>query len=503
MITNVTSERGLAPGLERWLMAGAGGGAPCQRKIETSISWVFLYPDRALKLKRPVDFGFLDFTTPDRRRWAAERELAFNRTTAPDIYRAVRAIVRAGDGFGFDGPGEAVDWALEMRRFDERAVLSEQPDVVQGQFAEDLGRQVARAHAAAPRGREGGGTTGLRKTVDSNARQLRALAAMFGAGQVETLIAAQARELARLRERLDRRLGQGFVRRCHGDLHLGNILLEHGRAVLFDCIEFSDAMSEIDVLYDLAFLLMDLAFRGRTEGANRVLNGWCDEAARSFGPGVWRGLAALGLFQSVRATVRAHVLGHSGDAAGAARYFEAAGMHLRSGGARVVAVGGLSGSGKSTFARALAPLLGPAPGAVVLRSDEIRKRLMGRAPLEPLPPEAYGREASRRVYAAMLRAARACLEAGWPVVLDAAHLDPAERGRAERLAGRLGAPFQGVWLEAPAPVLRARLARRAGDASDADGRVLDGQLGRDVGPISWTRLQPEDMAAAARAVAAD
>ena len=472
--------------LERWLRDGAGDGHRCERLIETPISWVFLYADRALKLKKPVDFGFLDFTSLDKRRWAAERELEFNRATAPDLYRAVHAVVRRpGGALALGGDGEIVEWALEMARFDETAVLAEQPGVVAGDFAEALGRQIARMHLGAPAGRRGGGAAGLRYVADSNASHLRHLSDRLGSQAVERLIAdTEAAILARA-GLLDERAGQGLARCCHGDLHLGNIVLREGRPVPFDCIEFNDALSEIDVLYDLAFLLMDLGFRGQAEGANRVLNGWLDQAARGFS-GLWSGLACLGLFQSVRAGVRAHVSGHAGDFATARRYLAAAQAHLEAPAPRLTAVGGLSGSGKSTFARALAPSMAPPPGAVVLRSDEIRKRLWRRSPTEQLPPDAYTKEMSARVYAEMLKAARACLAAGWPVILDAVFLRQSERTAAEALAARARVGFEGVWLQADPDVMRARVATRRGDASDADVQVLELQLSQHPGEIAWT-----------------
>jgi predicted kinase len=277
------------------------------------------------------------------------------------------------------------------------------------------------------------------------------------------------------------------VRRCHGDLHLGNILEEHGRAIPFDCIEFNDTLSTIDVLYDIAFLLMDLSFRGQAGGANRVLNGYLDQAARGFGEAVLEGLAVLPLFMSVRASVRAHVNAHNGDAKAARAYVEAAIRHLSWPEPELHAVGGLSGSGKSTFARKLAPALGAPPGAVVLRSDEARKRLWGRTPTEPLPPDAYAEGQSERVYGALMREAGLVLKAGRSVILDAVFLKPAERELAEEAARDAGVPFDGFWLEVPPEVMRQRLADRTGDASDADMEVLERQLQRDPGAIGWKR----------------
>ena len=485
----------LDPGIEAWLRDGASWGDACEQVIETSISWVFLYPSRVLKLKKPVDMGFLDFTTPEKRRWAVLRELAFNRSAAPDIYRAVHWISGDPDGsLSLDGPGKPLDWAVEMRRFPESAVLRGHPETVRDGFAETLGRIIARRHADAEPGVVGGGSVGLGYVIGSNAEQLRALAEVLGPDQIEPLIAETDLAAARLAALLDRRLTAGFVRCCHGDLHLGNILMENGQAVLFDCIDFNDALREIDVLYDLAFLLMDLNFRDVRDGANRVLNGWLDEAARQFGEGVWEGLAALSLFTAMRATIRAHVCGHEGDAATARRYLASARRSLAPTPCALIAIGGVSGSGKTTVARALAPRLSGPTGAVVLRSDEIRKRLWGRRSTEALPPDAYTPEAGDRVYAAMFQSARQCLAAGCTVIIDAAFLAAETRAEIEALTVDAGAPFHGAWLNASADVLRRRVDSRENDASDADATVLESQLRRDPGPVAWRRFNSDDAA---------
>jgi aminoglycoside phosphotransferase family enzyme/predicted kinase len=476
-----------------WLRAGA------EREIETSCAWVFLLPDKALKLKKPVDFGFLDFTTLEKRHWALERELRFNRTTAPDIYRDLVPISRAPDGtLRLGSGGEVVEWALEMRRFDPDGVLSAHPERVDAGLAEALGRTVARFHAAAQVRPDGGGVKALGYTIRSNAEQLRRLADRFGAEEVERLIAATDAAFERAAPLLERRRAEGFARRCHGDLHLANILLEDGIPRLFDCIEFNDRLSEIDVFYDLAFLLMDLGFRGNGAGANRALNAYLDEAARAFPSCLWDGLAALPLMLSARATVRAHVSTHQGEPIAGADYLAAAARHLAPPPPRLLAVGGLSGSGKTTLARKVAPRLGAAPGAVVLRSDEIRKRLAGVGPLERLAKDAYTPAMSERVYGEMLALARRVLAAGHSAILDAVFLRPDERRAAETLARDLSAPFEGIWLSGAPPMLTARLAARTGDASDADAQVLREQLRRDPGPMDWVVVDAGDPAAAAQ-----
>jgi aminoglycoside phosphotransferase family enzyme/predicted kinase len=466
-----------------WLRAKA------DRVIETHIAAVFLIGARAYKLKKAVDLGFLDFSTRDKRMWAIRRELAFNRPMAPDIYLEVAEVVRRPDGqLAMGEPGEPLECVLVMRRFDPEAVLSNAPGRVQGDFAEALGRQVAALHAAADI--RPGRAEAMAYVIGSNAQHLRRLAPVLGAERVEALLAATDAEFERRRALLDARGAAGQLRRCHGDLHLGNILEEDCRAVLFDCIEFNDALSEIDVLYDIAFLLMDLCFRGQLGGANRVLNGYLDEAGRSFGEAMLEGLGVLPFFMSVRASVRAHVCAHNGDPEAARAYLEAALRHLAWPRPELRAVGGLSGSGKSTFARKIAPGLGAPPGAVILRSDEVRKRLWGRRPGEPLPPEAYAEDQSERVYATLMREARLILQAERPVILDAVFLKPAERSAAEGAARAAGVAFQGDWLEVLADVMRRRLSARAGDASDADVRVLEQQLRRDPGAVGWKRTSP-------------
>jgi aminoglycoside phosphotransferase family enzyme/predicted kinase len=466
----------------RWLTARTG------KPIETAISRVFLGDGVAYKLKRHVSLGYVEFGTPERRYWALERELSFNARTC-DIYRRLVPITRTADGgLEWNGPGEVVDYALEMRRFDEAGVLARSPGAIDGAMAEALGRTIAGFHKAAPL-KPQGGLTALSFTVGSNAQLLRELAPDLGREAVEELIARTEAELERQAPLLAHRSATGFARQCHGDLHLGNILVEDGRPVLFDCIEFNDLLSDLDVQYDLAFLLMDLDFRGRRDAAVRVHSAYLDEAARSFPPELWAGCAALPLMLSVRAGVRAHVMAHSADLDTARRYVQAGIAHLSPPPPRLVAVGGLSGSGKSTFGRAVAGLIGASPGAVVLRTDEIRKRLLNIPPTQHLGREHYTPAAQGAVYDAMLADARSLLDAGRSVVLDSAFLNPDLRDRVERLARDAGVPFDGIWLDVPPEVLEQRVAARTGDASDANVDVLRDQLARTAGMrVDWTHV---------------
>lgn len=474
-----------------WLRARA------EAVIETHAAWVFLVGPNAYKLKKAVNLGYLDFSTPAKREEAIRRELALNKPNAPDIYVSVQHVTREADGSKMlAGRGAPLEAVLRMRRFDPKAVLSSRPEAVKGGFADHLGRTVARFHAGAEVTSAGGGSAMMRFVLDSNAAHLRRLDALKGEA-AERLIARTDEVFSAVTHLLEARRAAGFVRRCHGDLHLGNIVVLDGQPVLFDCIEFSDALATIDVLYDLAFLLMDLTFQDQAPGAVRVLNGYLDQAARDAGDAVYPGLAALPLFLSVRACVRAHVSAQMDDAEKARAYLASALGHLDPPPPALLAIGGVSGTGKSTAARAVAPGVGPAPGAVILRSDEIRKRLWNVGPTDRLPPEAYAEGQSERVYGQMLEEAALALKAGRGVILDAVFLKAEEREAAQALAAGLNIAFTGVWLEAPEAVLAERIADRAGDASDADAAVMRRQLAQGAGDIAWNRVDAAGDAAAA------
>jgi len=474
--------------------------AQSERTIETACARVFLAGEVAWKLKRNVDLGYVDFSTREKRKWALDRELAFNRTAAPDIYRRVRSITREADGgLAWDGGGKTLEYALEMRRFDDGAVLSADPGVIDGEMADALGRTIAGYHAAAAL-RPEGGLSALEWTINSNAGLIREHGPTLGAERVEILVERTFAELERQRPLLAARTAGGFSRRCHGDLHLANILIENGAPVLFDCIEFNDLLSDLDVFYDLAFLLMDLDFRGRRDAGVGVQSAYLDEAARSFPETLWSGMAAMPLMLSVRAAVRTHVATHAGDLALAKAYLDAAIAHLSPPPPVLAAVGGFSGTGKTTFARAIAAGLGPSPGAVVLRTDEARKRIAGAGPVDRLDRSVYTPEFYERVYDLVLTTAGALLKAGRGVVLDATFTQPQLRARAERLAADCGADFRGAWLTAPQAVLEARVASRVGDASDATLEVLHDQIARYGGDtVDWPTVDatlPTDQAAA-------
>lgn len=473
-------------------------GLPVER-IETHISLIFLVGDRAVKLKRAVTYSYLDFATVEQREAACRAELALNRRTAPELYLGLRKIARCDDGrLCFDGDRPAVDWVVEMRRFDRAGLFDRLAEThrLTPLLMRDLADRIVAFHAAAEVSRAHGGSAALAAIIADNDANLRQAGAFFDAGDIAALREASQAALTGVAELLDRRREQGRVRRCHGDLHLGNICLADGRPTLFDAIEFSAALATIDVVYDVAFLLMDLIHRDLRDLANLVCNRYLDRS------GDGAALAALPLFLSLRAAIRAHVTAaalarQSGPAGGAAAgslaetaraYFALAGRLLERAPPRLVALGGLSGSGKSTLAQGLAPGFLPEPGARILRSDVVRKLLAGVPPETRLPPSAYDRSSNLRVYQALAAAAAAALAAGYSVIVDAAFLRAEERVAIKAVADATGVPFAGLWLEVPADRLAARIKGRRGDASDADLAVLEAQLGYDLGLIGWRRI---------------
>ncbi|HEV2300753.1 MAG TPA: AAA family ATPase [Stellaceae bacterium] len=500
--------------------ASYGGRVERVERIETHISLVFLAGPCAYKLKRAVRYPYLDFTTAARRRAACEAELALNRRTAPAIYREVRGLVRRQGGrIAFGGGDAAIDWVVVMTRFEQSLLFDAlaRAGRLTAPLIDALADHIARFHEAAERRPQFGGAAALAAVAEENHQCLSAAeGAGFDRRQVAAVGDRTRATLARLAPLLDRRRDAGKVRRVHGDLHLRNICLFEGRPTLFDCIEFSEPLASIDVLYDLAFLLMDLEHCGLAGFANRVLNRYFD-VFEPAADGEEEGLAALPLYLSLRAVIRAHVTastlahaeaaGRAAAAAEARQYLDLAGRLLDPASPRLVALGGPSGSGKTTLALALAPGLGARPGARVLRSDVVRKTLAGLAPEERLPASAYTEEASRRVYAALCGKAAAALAAGHSVILDAVALLPEERAQFAEVARRAAAPFTGIWLEAPAETMAARIRARHADASDATEAVLALQLAQDPGPIDWPVLDAgagaEATLAAARHILGD
>lgn len=469
-------------------------------RVDTHISAVFLAGDHAYKLKRAVKLPYLDFSTLSLRKKFCEAEVATNKRTAPQIYERVAALTREADGsIAFDGTGAALDYVVVMRRFDEAGTFDRLAGrgALTPELMSALADAIAKFHAAAERRTDFGGASAMGVLLDLNETNFERHGAILDRKQAMRLCALSWGELTGLAKLLDKRRAQGFVRHCHGDLHLRNICLYDGAPLLFDAIEFSESIACIDVLYDLAFLLMDLEHRELRTLGNIVFNRYLDDSTQDAGE--LSGLAALPLFLSIRAGVRAHVgaeaAARQAEAKARARgedearsYLDLAARLMQGAPPRLVAVGGLSGTGKSTLARALAPEIGAAPGALILRSDILRKRLWGCGEFERLPEEAYGADMTARVYATIEAYAGTALEARHAVIADAVYGRPEQRQALEEVAEKAGAAFTGLWLEAPRSELERRIETRERDASDATVAVLRAQLARPVGPLTWRRL---------------
>ncbi len=522
------------------------GGNPVSR-IDTHAAIVFLAGDKAYKLKREVRFPFLDYSTIDKRKVMCEREVERNRRFAPDIYLGVLAITRESNGaLDFRGKGQPVDWVVEMRRFDDAARLDlvVEKHGIDDALADALAETMAKAHARSQARDASVWIADLAQYIEQNDKAFRAEERYFPYHRARELTLCARQNHTRIADLLNARGRQGKVRLGHGDAHLGNIALIEGRPVLFDAIEFDDTIATGDVLYDLAFLLMDLweGASGRAQIAfsiailnfpptppiqsifrqneavltTRICLNILNLAAFSYQESdaafvisALDALAALPFFLMMRAAIRAKVIAaaiprqpppeRDKAAAAVARYFEWAENFLEPALPRIVAIGGLSGTGKSTQARLAAPSLGIAPGAVILRTDTIRKRLYGIAETERAPSAAYDPQAHDRVYAALLDAADHALAAGHSVIVDAVFAKPEEREAVEDVARRVETRFDGIWLDAPLETKIARVERREHDVSDADTQVVALQQTYDLGRLSWKRIDaasPIDVVAA-------
>lgn len=482
-----------------------GAGNAAVDRIDTHVSTVFLVDERAYKLKRAVVFPYLDFSTAERRRHACQAEVRINRRTAPDIYKGVAAVVRMPGGglklvseieASSDATGTPVDWVVAMTRFDEDTLFDRLAATGKlDRFAmEDVADAIARFHAAAEIRPEGGGASLIASVIESNAGCFAEPATSFlGADRVASITAESRRALAEAAETLDARRRDGQVRHCHGDLHLRNIFLFNGQATLFDGIEFNPEFANIDVLYDLAFLVMDLDHRDLRRFASIVLNRYLDATGDA------AGLAAMPLFMAVRAAIRSHVVAFAAaeqtesEAADLARkeardYLDRALAYLDRSQPRLVAIGGLSGTGKSRLARDMAPHFNTAAGARIVRTDSTRKRVAGVPLATRLGSGGYEPEMTEKTYEAVFDECRAVLAAGQPVIADAVFAAPSERAAIEKLAEDMDAPFHGLWLEAPPEVMQERVMRRRRNVSDATPWVVKLQLQYDLGDVAWSRI---------------
>jgi uncharacterized protein len=466
------------------LLKGATWGQPNKtvEHLETHAAHVFLCGNRAYKIKKSVTLPYLDFSTCEKRRAVLEREMEVNRTWAPDLYLGISEI-----------EGEPV---LVMRRFDQSALLKE---IVKGgplpkSIVTALATTVTAAHATAvPIVADGDQI--MRGLFNQLHKAFQDSPEIFPSDKVVEFESKYLSNLERCSQLLLTRSRQGLVKRCHADLHCGNIIIENDAPVLFDALEFSEKLGTIDVLYDLAFLLMDLMRFNQRSAACQLLNDYLDLRRRDED---LSGLIAMPMFMATRAGVRALVaadLAHelpvdnrAAKECEARSYFDECLLYLQPAKPKLICIGGLSGTGKSSLAMRLAPFVDPAPGAILIRSDVERKRLSGVGLTERLPEAAYKAETTQQVYHTMFSRAEAALKAGFSVTLDAVFLLESQRREIADIATRLSVLFTGLWLEADDAVKMQRISNRVGDASDATVSVLEKQCSIDIGQISWLRL---------------
>lgn len=456
--------------------------------IETHISWVILTGNYAYKIKKPVDLGFVDFSTLAKRHHYCTEEVRLNRRLAPAFYLGVIPVTGSPDAPRFGGDGDAIEYAVKMRQFSPSAQLDRLLDQgeLEGHHLDAFATFIADFHqrvsVAGARVKYGGPEQIIAPAMENFPELRRCLPDPASAQGIAELEQWTIRAFARLRETFQQRKRDGFVRECHGDLHLRNLAWVNDGPLVFDCLEFNPDLRWIDVLNEVAFLVMDLEARQQPALAARFLNLYLERT------GDYAGLAVLRFYLVYRALVRAKVDGIRALQAGiddrektlaeaeARHYLALAQGCTRSGPPRLILTRGVSASGKTTLSGALVEQL----GAIRIRSDVERKRLAG------LPPEAdarakigqgiYDSAGSHRTYARLLELAGQVLDAGFAVIVDAAFLDVSQRAPFRAMAA--ARKFSCTIIEATAPpaLLRERIVNRTRGASDADLEVLEHQL---------------------------
>lgn len=453
--------------------------------IQTHISVVFLAGDFAYKIKKPVNLGFLDFSTLEKRRHYCEEELRLNARFAPDLYLEVVPIYETVGRFALEPPApnaEPVEYAVNMRRFPQEGLLKQRlkAGVLTREDLRAVAAKLAALHTQAPTN-DTIAANGTPEAIAAFTRnELDAIAQTAGdvlsTDKLAKLTEAFTSAADLNRPNFAARHREGCIRECHGDLHLNNICVYHGTIQFFDCIEFNERFRNIDVMYELAFPVMDLEFRGAPQFANLMVNEYLERS------GDYSGARLIPFYAALRALVRAKVAliraaepeftAEEQDAArnDADAHIGYALRRLERRTPKLILVCGLSGSGKSAVSRALAS----ETAAIHLRSDAIRKHLHD-VPLDETRDSLYTPEATAATYIRMIEIAEYLLESGQTVILDATFQDANHRAKARDTAQRLGTTFEIVHLTAPDETLRQRLDARTHDISDADAALLDQQ----------------------------
>jgi uncharacterized protein len=470
--------------------------------LQTHISYVLLTGEFAYKIKKPTNFGFLDFTTLEKRYYFCQEELRLNQRLSPSLYLAVKAIVKEGDRYQFTEASDPdiiaetiAEYAIQMREFPQEGLFSHlfQAGQLTPEMIQQLGGIVAEFHAIAETNaeiRDYGSRTAIQRVEENN---FSISEAFIGRSQTQQQFDETRAFAAQFFEHhadwFSQRQIDGKIRECHGDLHLNNVCFYQNNIQIFDCIEFSPGFRNIDVIYDAAFMVMDLEFQHRVDLANLFLNTYLEQT------GDYWSAAMLPLYLSMRAYIRGNVNALALDDAAISEadkinflqrsqdYYQLAWRYTGRSPGRLVMMSGLSGSGKSTVARQLAQQI----NAIHIRSDAVRKRLAG----VPLSLEGdrkvnsgiYTPEMTQLTYERMLELGIFLAQQGWPVILDAKYDRHTFRATVLETARAAQIPIQVVQCTAPVEVLYNRLQHRTGDVSDATVDILDSQI-RSAEPLT-------------------
>lgn len=464
-----------------------GLSAQCPiRHVQTHISHVFLTGDTAYKVKKPVKLHFLDFSTLEKREHFCREELRLNRRFAPTLYLEVVPIYQDAGRYSFAARNDAakpVEFALKMRQFDERDLLTHW--LLDGKLTEahvrDIARKMARLHRESNTDtyvQAFGMPDAVEKMIEDNFEAVEPFVGRaIDRDRFNRIRESVIQSLRGNRALIERRAREGRVRECHGDLHLRNMCWFAGELQFFDCIEFNEEYRCIDVMYELAFLAMDLDYRGRPDLTNALINEYLEQS------GDYGGAVLLPVYLAVRAWIRSKVAclmlddpelspeEHAEARKSAAAHFDYAERRIQSRSPALILVSGASGTGKSTVARELAKRL----DAVHIRSDAVRKHLCG-VSLDEHRTDLYTTEFTEQTYAEIADRARDLLAVGWTVILDATYVRAKHRAAARAVAVEAGVPIHIVHLSAPAYILRERVAGRARDVSDATPDLVAQQL---------------------------
>lgn len=461
--------------------------------IQTHISYVLLTGEFAYKIKKAVSFGFLDFTTLEKRQHFCQEELRLNRRLSPELYLAVIPIVFDGVRYHFaeaaDLTDAVVEYAVQMRQFPQSGLFSHlfQSGELTPELVQQLARAVADFHAIAITNDEiqAYGSPDAVRQVEHNNLQISI--PFIGRSQTQkqydetqTFTHQFCQEHAQW---LTQRQLDCKIRECHGDLHLNNVCLYQNKIQIFDCIEFNQDFRNIDVIYDAAFMVMDLTFQGRFDLANLFLNTYLEQA------GDYWSAALLPLYLTMRAYIRGNVnalalddpdIGESEKQSCLERsraYYGLAWRYTQRASGQIILMSGLSGSGKSTVARQIAQQI----NAIHIRSDAVRKRLAGislqsREDDSSMNGGLYTPEMTQLTYGRILELGIFLAQQGWSVILDAKYDRRSLRQAVLEIAKTTQLPIQIVQCTAPPAVLRERLRHRSGDISDATDELLDSQI---------------------------